>query len=1362
MFWGKIDNRASASRHSLRISLQIILIISNTYHIIRPIYAIFRLAIADKVNHLIKYLQMLIPRSMTGRLTVVILTASLLPIVIIAWVAFNALFEATRNAKIDDVGNVASIRHEQLTFALNRSRSRALLFLTEQQDLCKVGNARPSPQVLACLRASLNSFVHTERALGGMLIFPGMAETLNVGQLAGLAFPAMLPGQLAVFPAAEKQENRGYQIPVSQQKIQLVITYPVSLLQDIFLPPSALGESGETFLADAKGFFVTHPRYHSVQGHHVAISAVPMQTCLARQNSELLELDYRGMPIIHGFRYIPEIGGGCIMAHFDQHEAFAALDRLKFEAVMLVLLVAFMAVSAAIYFGRQLSRPLNSLSAAIAQIENGSENICLGEYGSREIAMLTEAFKHMLVRLKNAAHELRASEQRSSLLLESVSNGIWGLDRTGKTTFVNLAAADMLGYSQEELANKPMHDTVHHSHQDGTPYPLEHCPMYATLLDGQPRTGKDEVLWRRDGRCFPVEFSAYPLFDNDIQVGVVVVLQDITERKLAEQHAQEQQSRLSGLIDSAMDAIVSTDENQRITLFNHAAEQVFGYRAADIIGQSLERLIPERYRATHGRHVAEFGRTGMTARSMNVPGTAYGVRASGEEFPFEASISQVEVAGRRIYTAILRDITQRWQTERKIRESQVFLMQSEERLQQAVSISGIGMFDHDHLTDDVYCSPQMREIFGLAPDEPVRMQSLLACIYPPDSEQVYKAIEHAQDAAGDGRFSLSHRIVRRDGVVRWLAVQFQTSFAGEGESRYLLRTIGAIRDITRRKQSEEGLQLAASVYQASNEAILVTDENNLIVEINPAFTQLTGYTLDEVRGKNPREFQSGKHDQKFYQEMWWSIIHQGHWQGEVWDKRRDGELHAKWLSISVIRREDGSIFRYLGQFSDITDKKRKDDLIWTQANFDALTDLPNRRLLADRIHQAMSSGMRTGRYGALISLDLDQFKQLNDTLGHSMGDKLLIEVARRLQACIRKEDTVARMGGDEFLVVLTEMSGEPGAAAIQAEQIAEKIRSELCRPYQLGMTEHHSSSSFGIVLFRGNQDSQENLLAHVDAAMYQAKARGRNTVCFFDQTMQAALEKRGQLESALRVALARRELSLYYQLQVNERGQAVGAEALLRWNHPVLGMVSPAQFIPVAEETGLILSIGQWVLETACAQLAEWQTDPQLCQLSIAVNVSARQFREATYVAHVREVLDKTAINPAVLKLELTESLVLDNVDDSICKMQELKKLGIKFSMDDFGTGYSSLAYLSRLPIDQLKIDQSFVRDITTDPNDAAIVQTIISMAHSLKMEVIAEGVETQEQREFLESRGCLFYQGYFYARPLPIAEVAQKLTALL
>lgn len=814
---------------------------------------------------------------------------------------------------------------------------------------------------------------------------------------------------------------------------------------------------------------------------------------------------------------------------------------------------------------------------------------------------------------------------------------------------------------------------------------------------------------------------------------------------------QGTQVPLTALIDSAMDAIVSTDEYQQIIIFNGAAELMFGYRADEVIGHQLDMLIPLRHRAHHRKNVDDFGKTGVTTRTMNMPGVSYALRADGEEFLFEASISKVEVEGRIIYTAILRDITSR-----RLLESAMRL--NEARLSQAVDIAGVGFFEHDKASDITYWSPQMRVIFGVGPDETVSMQTLLDSVFPADKEKLLSVMDGVQRASGEGCFALSYRTLRRDGEIRWLAVQIHISFAGSDEARHAVRFVGAVRDITRRIASEEALQLASSVYQSSHEGILVTDENNLIVDINPAFTELTGYTLNEVKGQDPRMFQSGMHGPAFYQEMWQSIHDTGHWQGEIWDKRRDGVLHAKWISISAIRHPDGSLFRYVAQFTDISEKKRRDELIWTQANFDALTSLPNRRLLADRLSQAMSASTRSGIYCGLLSLDLDHFKHLNDTLGHGMGDKLLIEVARRLQDCVREEDTVARMGGDEFLVVLKKLSADQSEAALMAEQVAEKIRSELCRPYHLADIVYHSSSSIGIVILRGHEESEENLLSHVDAAMYQAKARGRNSIGFFDADMQAALEKRSQLEGALRGALERGEFTLYYQLQVDHLGHATGAEALLRWNRPGYGMLLPEQFLAVAEETGLILSVGQWVLETACDELARWQTDPLLAGLRISINVSARQFRVAGFVGQVSEVLKKRGVNPQRLNLELTETLVLDNVEASIAKMNQLKQLGVTFSMDDFGTGYSSLSYLSRLPIDQIKIDESFVSDMTSSSRDAAMVTTIISMAQSLGMAVIAEGVETGAQREFLAHRGCKSYQGYFYENPLPVSDLVDKL----
>ncbi len=566
-------------------------------------------------------------------------------------------------------------------------------------------------------------------------------------------------------------------------------------------------------------------------------------------------------------------------------------------------------------------------------------------------------------------------------------------------------------------------------------------------------------------------------------------------------------------------------------------------------------------------------------------------------------------------------------------------------------------------------------------------------------------------------------------------------------------------DVSKIKQAGESMQLAAAVYQASAEGIMVTDENNRIVDVNPAFTRITGYALDDVIGKGPEIMQSGKHDQTLDQQMQKAILNENYWQGETWGRRKNGELYARWITISAIRHADGSVHRHVWQFSDITEKKRKDELIWTQANFDQLTNLPNRRLLADRLQQAMSASTRSGEHCALMLLDLDQFKRLNDTMGHGVGDAMLVEVARRLQGCVREDDSIARLGGDEFVVVLHELSTNEDMAAVQAEVVAEKIRTELSHPYQLDGVEYHTTPSIGIVTFRGHRDSKENLLTHADTAMYQAKTNGRNAICFFDPSMQAALEKRNQIETALRKALAYQELVLHYQLQVNNTGQPLGVEALLRWNKPNFGIVSPAHFISVAEETGLILPIGQWVIKTACAQLARWQSDPNLENLSIAVNVSARQFREKTFVAQITEVLEESGINPERLKLELTESMVLDNVEDSIVKMGLLKKLGVKFSMDDFGTGYSSLTYLKRLPFDQIKIDRFFVRDITTDQNDAAIVQAIIAMANSLRLDVIAEGVENEEQRGFLQLHGCLAYQGHLYGKPLPIDELERKVS---
>jgi len=473
----------------------------------------------------------------------------------------------------------------------------------------------------------------------------------------------------------------------------------------------------------------------------------------------------------------------------------------------------------------------------------------------------------------------------------------------------------------------------------------------------------------------------------------------------------------------------------------------------------------------------------------------------------------------------------------------------------------------------------------------------------------------------------------------------------------------------------------------------------------------------------------------------------------------DAALGEKWLRLTITgirlaeEEEEEEEDDLLVVVEDITELKAQAVHIEQLAFYDPLTGLPNRSLLRDRVQRALTHSTRHKNHGAILFIDLDNFKALNDTKGHNIGDLLLIEAAKRLQDCIRSGDTVARLGGDEFVVVLDELNENTRQAAAQAQDIGEKVLASLNQPFNLQGFEHYSSASIGISLFRDNEISIDDLFRHADTAMYQAKTSGRNTLRFFDPDMQASLEARAKLEADLHHALSQRQFKLFFQIQVNAVNHPIGAEALLRWLHPERGLVSPLQFIPLAEDTGLILPIGQWVLETACAQIKAWETNPLACELQLAVNVSARQFHQPDFVEQIRATLKKTGADPARLKLELTESVVLGNIDNAVAKMHELKGIGVHFSMDDFGTGYSSLSYLTQLPLDQLKIDQSFVRNIGIKPTDAVIVQTIIGMGNSLGMEVIAEGVETEAQRDFLERNGCHAYQGYLFSKPVPIEE---------
>jgi diguanylate cyclase (GGDEF)-like protein/PAS domain S-box-containing protein len=616
----------------------------------------------------------------------------------------------------------------------------------------------------------------------------------------------------------------------------------------------------------------------------------------------------------------------------------------------------------------------------------------------------------------------------------------------------------------------------------------------------------------------------------------------------------------------------------------------------------------------------------------------------------------------------------------------------------------------------------------------------------------YQAMWSALNATGSWSGEIWNRA--KDGRIypEWLSISTSHNELGE-----VVNYVGVFSDITERKHSEANMRIAATAFE-SQEGMFITDANGIILRVNKAFTEITGFSAEESIGKAPGILRSGRHDAAFYHDMRKRIDETGSWQGEIWNRRKNGEIFPEWLTITSVKDNEGKVSHHVSTLTDITQRKASENEIKHLAFYDPLTQLPNRRLLLDRLRHSLSTSARTKKCGALMFIDLDNFKTLNDTLGHDKGDLLLQAVAERLTSCVREDDTVARLGGDEFVVMLEGLSTTLDEAAQQTDAIGEKILSALNQSYDLCGLEYRNTPSIGITMFSDHETSIEDLLKRADLAMYQAKAAGRNTLRFFDPEMQQSISTQVALENELRDAVLLKQFVLHYQAQVNSSGETIGVEALVRWQHPVRGMVAPGEFIALAEKTKLILPLGQWILETACRQLATWAAEPSHSALFLSVNISAVQYHQSDFVTQVKEVIERTGANPQRLKLELTESLMLDNIDDIVNKMSLLKATGIGFSLDDFGTGYSSLSYLKRLPIEQLKIDRSFVQDLMTDPNDMAIIKTMLALAKSMDLSVIAEGVETEDQRNCLADLGCNQYQGYLYSRPGTVEQLTAKI----
>lgn len=585
---------------------------------------------------------------------------------------------------------------------------------------------------------------------------------------------------------------------------------------------------------------------------------------------------------------------------------------------------------------------------------------------------------------------------------------------------------------------------------------------------------------------------------------------------------------------------------------------------------------------------------------------------------------------------------------------------------------------------------------------------------------------------------------RKDGSIYWESASICPL---RDEMGKITHFIAVKEDITAQKRAEDQLRMNATVFETTAEGIMVTDADNLIKTVNPAFTRITGYAPEEAIGRGPSMLSSGRHNKAFYESLWDSVQQKGYWTGEVWNRRKDGSVFPEWLSIAAIPGEDGIAKEYVAVFSDISKHKQDEEQIRYQANYDALTGLPNRSLLSDRLTQAIGSANRENWKLALLFIDLDQFKMVNDTFGHVMGDELLQQVASRVRACVRESDTVARFGGDEFVILLQDVTDMDAVAGIAA-----KVIDSIIRVFTLYGREIYIGASVGITIFPDDAVNADALLRNADMAMYQAKAHGRNNYQFFTASMQQRTLERQQLELDLRLAIKRNELEIYYQPVMDATlDRVVSIEALLRWNHPHRGVVSPNRFIPLAEDCGLIGSIGEWVIKGACEQLSQWHK-AGFADLNMAVNLSSRQRELGLEADYLRQVLQDTGLSPETLTLEMTESLLMRDTDEAITWLTGFKALGVNLSVDDFGTGYSSLSYLKRFPVDILKIDRSFVNDLPADIDDASLVKTIVAMAESLNLSLVAEGVESKEQADFLVDIGCRNLQGFYYAKPMSAA----------
>jgi diguanylate cyclase (GGDEF)-like protein/PAS domain S-box-containing protein len=990
---------------------------------------------------------------------------------------------------------------------------------------------------------------------------------------------------------------------------------------------------------------------------------------------------------------------------------------------------------------------------------------------------------------KRIDEKLQESYERFRQLSENIREVFWMTDPAkGEMLYISPAYETIWGKTVESLYASPQ-DWLNAIHVEDRQRVLQAAmsKQVAGLYDEEYR------IIRPDGGVRWIHDQAFPVRDGDGQVyRVVGVAEDITVRKASDARI-DRLTKLYRALSEVNQAIVRMDDKSALfPLLCRTAVEFGGLEMAWIgqlnvvngliepvvsFGNGVEYLdglvisskqdVPEgrgpagiAFRENRTVIVNDFQANDITAPWHELAlhygwgaGGFFPIPRAGAPFAvfavYHAHVGAFDAEMIGLLSEISSDISfalDSFDRERERNQAQEALLSGERHFRAYFERSRVGMAATSPEKGWLEVNDALCEMLGYSREELMRM-TWAALTHPDDLEENLREYNRIIDGEIES-YTIENRFIRKDGKVVYARRTPQAVRKADGSLDYI---VALVEDITGRKLAEQELRIAATAFE-TEEGIMITDLDQRILRVNRAFTRLTGFSATDAIGRTPALLHSGRQNAEFYRNLWDSVTRDKYWQGEVWNRRKNGEVYPEWLTITAVADANGQVAHYVGIFSDISLRKASDEKIHQLAFYDTVTGLPNRSLLQDRLFQTINQARRHSGKAAVLFLDLDNFKVLNDSLGHQYGDMLLKGVASRLVENLREEDTVARQGGDEFVVILPEMGREEDVTLIVDKLLEMLSASFECNGHQIFI-----SASVGIAVYPRDGEDEAALFRNAESAMYRAKDQGKNRFQFFTPEMNEFAMERHAIENGFRRALEQGEFVLHYQPQVDlQSGQIFSVEALVRWQHPEMGLIAPSRFIPVAEETGLIVQLGKWVMQTACLQIKAWHDIG--FDIGVAVNLSIRQFRDNELVETVKEALKISGIEARHLELELTESILIQDTEQVLSLLRELKTLGVQLSIDDFGTGYSSLGYLKRLPLDRIKIDQSFVRDIITDPEDMVIVEAIISMAHSLRLRVIAEGVETLEQQMFLHARKCDEIQGYYFSRPLPGSDI----TALL